>query len=425
MLHHDLRQLEERGESIRVGMTGGGWMGSGFMTQVKYVPGMEVCVVADEDPEKALDACVSCGVRREDILETTDAGKASDAVARGKTVVTGDLKLASTLEAIDVVTDVTPSPRTGAETARAGIENGKTVVLVNIETDVCVGRALKTLARERNVLYSVSSGDEPGCLMELWDFVNTLGYEPVVIGKGKNNPLDHRATPETVAEAAARDGKDPAQVASYVDGTKTMFEMACAANATGCMPMRRGMIGPEADLDTVSDVFALTADGGIATAPYSVDFVQGSAMAGGVFITARVADARIQEDLRYLKIGSGKYVTLFRPYHLWFLEAPISLARAHLYGQRTLVPLDEPVAEVMTVAKKSLRAGEILDDFGGYCFYGVIDRSGEAAALNALPAGFAPGAKLVNPVWKDKIITLDDVELDETSDLVKLRRMQD
>jgi len=129
--------------------------------------------------------------------------------------------------------------------------------------------------------------------------------------------------------------------------------------------------------------------------------------------------------LKYLKVGSGKYFTFFRPFHLWFLEAPISFARAHLYRQTTLVPLDEPVADVMTVAKKTIKAGENLDNFGGYTFYGIIDRAGEARKLNALPVGLAPGARMKRDVWKEKVITWDDVELDGSSTLVRLRRMQD
>lgn len=39
--------------------------------------------------------------------------------------------------------------------------------------------------------------------MELWDFVCALAYEPVVIGKGKNNPLNPAATPGTVRDSAA------------------------------------------------------------------------------------------------------------------------------------------------------------------------------------------------------------------------------
>jgi predicted homoserine dehydrogenase-like protein len=261
--------------------------------------------------------------------------------------------------------------------------------------------------------------------MELYDFVGSLGYELIVIGKGKNNPLNPAATPDTVAESARRADKDPFQVASYVDGSKTMFEMTCAANATGCIPMQRGMTGPEATLETVSEIFALEEDGGITKFSGAVDFVQGSSMAGGVFVTVRVEDERIRSDLQYLKVGKGKYFTFFRPYHLWFLEAPISIAQAYLHRQTTLVPLDRPVAESMTIAKRDLKPGERLDDFGGYTFHGVMDRAEVAHELNALPVGLAPGAEVLRPVATGEIVTWDDVQLDEDSVVVKLRRQQD
>jgi predicted homoserine dehydrogenase-like protein len=274
-------------------------------------------------------------------------------------------------------------------------------------------------------LYTVSSGDEPGCLMEMYDFVTSLGYEVMAIGKGKNNPLNISATPDTVAESAAKADKDPYQVASYVDGTKTMFEMTCAANATGCVPIQRSMTGPEADTTTVSQIFALQEDGGICPHPGIVDFVQGPTMSGGVFVTVRIGDERIAADLNYLKVGKGKYFTFFRPYHLWFLEAPISIARAHLYKEVWLAPLDEPVAENMAVAKRDLAPGDVLDTFGGYTFHGVMDRASVYAETNALPVGLAPGAKIVKPVARGDFITWDDVALDENSTVIKLRREQD
>ncbi len=425
MLQRDLLKRQAEGRPIRLGVSGAGWMGSGFVAAVKHVPGMQVCVLADEDTRCAWDALVSTGVDRQDIVEADSPGAAMDALRAGRRVVTGSYSLAAELDAVDLVVDVTPSPAVGAETAYAGIRHGKDVVLVNIEADVTVGRILKKMAAEAGVLYTVSSGDEPGCLMELYDFVTSLGYEPIVIGKGKNNPLDPRATPDTVAEAARRANKDAYQTASYVDGTKTMFEMTCAANATGCRPMQRGMIGPEADLHTVSRLFALEEDGGLTRFPGAVDFVQGSAMAGGVFITVRIEDERIRSDLEYLKVGKGRYYTFFRPYHLWFLEAPISIARAHMYRQPWLVPLDRPTADVMTAAKRALVPGERLDQFGGYTFYGVMDAAEEAARLNALPAGLATGARVVKPVAAGAIVTWDDVELDESQTVVRLRREQD
>lgn len=425
MLSEDLARRHAEGRPIRVGVSGAGWIGSGFVAQVAHMQGMQVKVLADANTQSARDAFLKTGLAPDDLVETDSPGAAEDALRAGKRVFTGSYGLAARLESIDIIADVTPSPAIGAETAMACIQNGKDIVLVNIEADVTVGRILSRLAREAGVLYTVSSGDEPGCLMELWDFVTALGYEPVVIGKGKNNPLDPSANPRTVAESARRADKDPFQVASYVDGTKTSFEMACAANATGCRPMRRGMCGPQADLESVSRIFALEEDGGITKFPGAVDFVQGSAMAGGVFITVRIDDRRLQDDLQYLKVGSGKYYTFFRPYHLWFLEAPLSVARACLYRQATLVPLDRPVADVLTFAKRDLHPGERLDDFGGYTFYGMIDTAEEARRANALPIGLAPGATIMRPLPAGAVITWDDVQLDESSLVVRLRRRQD
>ena len=185
------------------------------------------------------------------------------------------------------------------------------------------------------------------------------------------------------------------------------------------------MIGPDATLENVSEIFALEEDGGLTKFPGAIDFVQGSAMAGGVFVTVKVNQPRIRDDLQYLKVGKGNYFTFFRPYHLWFIEAPISIAKAHLYKETTLVPRDEPVAESMTMAKKGLKPGDRLDTFGGYTFYGLMDRADQAKRFNALPTGLAPGAAVVRAIPKDQVITWDDVLLDESSTVVKLRRNQD
>lgn len=425
MIRHELLKRQAENRPIRVGASAVDWMGSGFVHAMQGVPGMRLDLVADENTGAACEALIGAGVPAEQIVETHDPGEATDAIRAGKRVITGDYTLAAKVEPLDIVADATWSPAIGADTALAGIQNGKDVVLINIEADVTVGRILKQKAAEAGVLYTVSSGDEPGCLMELYDFVTSLGYEVMAIGKGKNNPLNPSATPDDVAESAARADKDPYQVASYVDGTKTMFEMTCAANATGCLPIKRSMTGPEADLSTVSQIFALEEDGGICPHPGIVDFVQGPAMSGGVFVTVRIGDQRIADDLNYLKVGKGKYFTFFRPYHLWFLEAPISIARAHLYREVWLAPLDEPVAENMAVAKRDLSPGDTLDTFGGYTFHGVMDRAAVCAETKALPVGLAPGAKVVRPVERGAFITWEDVELDENSTVVRLRREQD
>ena len=198
-MRNELLKLEAEGRPIRVGASGSGWMGSGFVAAMKHVPGMEVVVLVDQDTAAARQAFLAAGYPADLVVEASAPGPAMDAIRAGKRVVTGSYTLAVQLEAVDIVTDATPSPASGAEMAYAGISHGKDVVLINIEADVTVGRRLKKLAQEASVLYSVSSGDEPGCLMELYNFVTMLGYEVIVIGKGKNNPLNPAATPDTVA----------------------------------------------------------------------------------------------------------------------------------------------------------------------------------------------------------------------------------
>ena len=425
MIYKELQKRETEGNPIRVGASAIEWMGSGLIAAFAHVPGMQISAVANQDVEEGIAGLIAAGIPRDQIVESNNLGEINDAILEGKRIVTPDPRLLSQIDILDIVTDSTWSPAIGAEVANSCINNGKDVVLVNIEADVTVGHILKKKAAEAGVLYSVSSGDEPGCLMELYDYVKSIGYEVITIGKGKNNPMNTSATPEMVAESAAKADKDPVQVASYVDGTKTMFEMTCASNATGCKPMQRGMIGPEASLDNVSKIFALEDDGGISKFPGNIDFVQGPSMSGGVFVTVRVKDERIQADLNYLKVGSGKYFTFFRHYHLWFLEASISIAKAHLFKQVWLEPLDEPVADVTAVAKRDLKTGDVLERFGGYTSFGVMDLATEARKVNALPIGISPGAVMKRPVDAGKIITWDDVTLDEESTVVRLRREQD
>jgi predicted homoserine dehydrogenase-like protein len=87
--------------------------------------------------------------------------------------------------------------------------------------------------------------------------------------------------------------------------------------------------------------------------------------------------------------------------------------------------LDAPVADVMTVAKRDLSSGEQLERFGGYTSYGLMDEASATRQQNALPVGLSPGARMRRSVKAGDVITWDDVDLDENSTVVKLRRQQD
>ena len=63
------------------------------------------------------------------------------------------------------------------------------------------------------------------------------------------------------------------------------------------------------------------------------------------------------------------------------------------------------MAEVITTAKRNLKPGDKLGDFGGNTFYGQIDWAETAAALGALPVGSVPGVLVINPVAAREIIS--------------------
>src|ERR1019366_7423885 len=63
-----------------------------------------------------------------------------------------------------------------------------------------------------------------------------------------------------------------------------------------------------------------------------------------------------------------------------------------------------------SVAKRDLRAGELLDGIGGFCTYGLIDNAKAARAYSALPISLSEGCILSRDVPKDEVISLDDVE---------------
>jgi predicted homoserine dehydrogenase-like protein len=411
-LRNKLEGLSQAGTPIRVGLVGAGQMGRGFVAQVSGIPGMEVVAAADVDAERALAAFREAGSEPVEGLNGSPERPA---------VTTDAVELARS-ESVDVVVEATGVPEVGARVAYEAIHNGKHVVMLNVETDVTVGAVLARMAKSAGVVYTGSAGDEPGAIMELYDFARSLGFDVIVAGKGKNNPLDVSATPESLAEEAEQKRMNPKMLASFVDGTKTMVEMAAVANATGFSPDTPGMHGPEeTDPNRLGEVFSLADEGGLLSGYHTVDYVRG--VAPGVFVVVRSEEGPVRETLRYLGQGAGPNHVFYRPYHLTSLETPISVARAAVYGEPTIVPLSAPTAEVVAVAKRNLKAGEKLAGIGSADYYGRVYRVEEASGM--LPLGLASGARTTRPVARGEVITRSGVELVEESLVVALRGLQD
>jgi predicted homoserine dehydrogenase-like protein len=287
-----------------------------------------------------------------------------------------------------------------------------------------VGPLLARLARTAGVIYTIGAGDEPGAIKELYDFATSLAFKVVAAGKGKNNPLDREATPESLKKIALSRDMNPKMLTEFVDGSKTMIEMAALANATGLVPDIRGMHGPQCSIKELSSVFALRDKGGILSQDGVIDYALGD-IAPGVFVVISTDNPHLKKDLDYLMMGSGPNYLLYRPYHLANIEVPISIARAILYREPTLKAEESLIAEVITMAKKNLRVGEELDGIGGYTVYGSIEKAGIAKKEKLLPLGLVQGAIMRDNISQGEYITYGNVELDSSSFLLNLRKIQD
>ncbi|WEX09534.1 NAD(P)H-dependent oxidoreductase [Chelativorans sp. AA-79] len=422
------RDLEERansGKPVRIGLIGSGEMGTDIVARVAHMRGIEIGAISELRPEAALIA-VEIAYREDGHATAVDSALAmTRAIEAGKIAVTPDASRIIESDLIDVVVDATGVPAVGAEIGLRAMEHGKHLVMMNVEADVTIGAYLKSEADRLGVTYSLGAGDEPSACMELIEFVSAMGHPIVAAGKGKNNPLNICAVPDDYAEEARRRNMNVRMLVEFVDGSKTMVEMAAIANATGLVPDRPGMHGPSATLGELNRTLIPERDGGILSRSGVVDYSIGKGVAPGVFVIAEMSHPRIRERMEDLKMGEGPYFTFHRPYHLTSLEVPLTCARVVLHGKADMVPLARPVAEVCAVAKKDLKPGDKLDAIGEYSYRAWIMQAGEARAAKAVPCGLLEGGRVLKPVGKGELLTYENAAPPAGSKIAELRARQD
>lgn len=426
-MNYKLQELEKAKTPILAGIVGAGQMGRGMVGQMMSMKGMRPAVVVDIVLSNAKDAYNHAGLTENKdyaVAETIEEG--NRLLAEGKFVATTNNELATKCAAIHCAVDATGVPEVGAKVAIDAINNKKHIVMLNVETDVCIGHILYKLASNAGVVYTGSAGDEPGAVMELFDFADALGFEVRVIGKGKNNVIDYDCTPETVAEEARRKGASPKMICAFKDGTKTMVEMTAMANATGFLPDVMGAHGAAGTVKELPDVLSLKSEGrgGVLNSYGVVEYING--VAPGVFIIIASSQPDIQHELQYLSMGAGPNYCLYRPYHLTSLETPLTVAKACIDHVPSIVPRAGLIAETGTVAKVDLKVGQKLDGIGGFTVRGTFIKADEAREKRVLPMGLVnKNTVMVRDVKKGELVTYDDVSLDESSLMLQLRKLQD
>lgn len=421
------RKLYERalnGNPVLVGLVGAGQMGKEIVCQIAQMQGMEIMIVVDLNTETCLNAYKAAGYDGE-IVVSNDLREVNAALAAGKRVAATDFEVAIKADLIDSVIDATGNPFVGAQVALTCFNYKKHIVMMNVECDITVGPILRQMAENAGVVYSLTAGDEPGSIIEVYRFAKALGFRIVAAGKGKNNPLNIYAKPDDPEwkKKAEDRNMQVRMLIEFVDGSKTMVEMCAVSNATGLVPDIRGMHGPKCNIEDLKTVFSLKKQGGILEREGVVDFGIGN-INPGVFVIVTTDNETLKEGLIQRDMGLGPNYLLLRPYHLCSCETPITVAQGVLYGESTGHPNKYLTSECLTIAKKDLKKGEVLDGIGEYCYRGSIDLYEVARDGNMLPLGLAKGCRMTQDVPIDTVLTYDMVEVPD-SVLYNLRKIQD
>lgn len=426
------RWQDEHQRPIRVGLVGAGDFGAGIVYQTAKMKGIEVSVLSDLTPKKAVEAYRNAGYAADDVTVADTPSSIAKGIEAGRKVVVEDGMLIPE-SAVDVTVDSTGYPDFGAYFAYSSIQNGKHVVMVNLEADMVVGPILSTLAEKAGVVYTESDGDQPSLIKGLVDWAQALGFEVIAAGKGSHvYPRYNEAETGKLYDHIDR---------SFMDGTKSQEEMGCVANMTGFVPDTPGMHKLSMTLDKVPGVYCPKEDGGILSRRGVVEVVNCITedstdidehviepyLQGGVFIVVTSDNPKIMEYLRR-KNGfmdpTGRYALIFRPHHLVGVEAPMTILKAVLYHEATGCVRAKPVVDVVAVAKRDIRKGELLNGVGGETVKGLIVEWPEASMNGYLPYGMADGVNVKASVPKGAILTYDMLERQGQSFLWHLRGLQ-
>jgi predicted homoserine dehydrogenase-like protein len=378
-----------------------------------------VVAISNRTISQAARAYAEAGVDTYNTVDTVS--QLEESIAKGQYAITDNAQLLCQADGIECIIEATGDVEFSADVAINAIRHQKHIVLMNAELDATLGPILKVHADKAGVVVTNGDGDQPGVIMNLYRFVKSIGCRPVMVGNIKGM-LDKYRTPETQAKFAAENNLTPNMATSFADGTKLCMENNVVANATGFKVGQRGMYGPEcAHAKDAIDLFPMDQmmNGGL------TDYILGAEPGPGVFVLGYNDHPTRRGYMKTLKMGDGPLYAFYVPYHLPHLEVPLSAARAVLFGDAVTAPVGAPVCDVITVAKRDLKAGEKLDGIVGFTCYGTIENYDVSSAEELLPMGLSEGFVLNKDIPKDQAIGYKDIGAPQERTCDLLRKEQD
>ena len=436
-LHAKLLEREAAGRPVTVGVIGAGKFGTMYLAQARLTAGTHIVGVADLDVARARHQLKTANWP--DALYA--ASSLDDAHARRATFITDNADALIADPRIEVIVEATGVPGAGIAHCMRAIDNGKHIVMVNVEADAVAGPLLARKAKAAGVVYSLAWGDQPALICEQVDWARAAGFKVIAAGKGtRYEPHYHQSNPDNVWDILDRylnitDRKsiNPKMFNSFVDGTKSGIEMTAVCNATGLRPQSDGLHFPPATRFELADICKPKAEGGTLESE-GVTEVTSSVYRDGTDVPHHLAlgtyvvfegetdyARRCFKEYAMLPDKSGKYAALYRPIHMIGLELGISVASCALRHEPTGAP-NAFRSDVVATAKKNLKAGEMLDGEGGFCVWGKQTPADVSLDRGLLPLGLAHDVKLKTDIAEGAPVRWSDVDYDSGDIAVKVRR---
>ena len=425
-LHNAISKRVDENNPVKVALIGAGKFGSMFLSQVPTTAGLEVAVIADLKPENAIKACKNVGWSNELIKKTKFVDEAIKAI---------------NLAEVDVVIEATGFPAAGIEHARQAFQNGKHIIMVNVEADVLAGAALVKEAKSAGVIYSMAYGDQPALTAEIVEWARASGFNVTSAGKGtRYQPVYHQSTPDTVwdyyglsHEEAKKAGMNPKMFNSFLDGTKSGLEMAAIANACDLKVPTNGLLFPPCGMDDLANILKPKKYGGLLEENGQVEVVSSLERDGrpvfkdlrwGVYAVLEAPNDYAASCFKQYGMNTddtGQFSAMYKPFHLIGMELNISIFSAALLNQAT-GQTQKFTGDVVSTSKRNLKKGEILDGEGGSTVWGKLVSSNLSLSIEALPIGLAHSVKLKNDVKQNEIVKWSDVEFSLNDPAIAYRR---
>ena len=436
-LYAKLLERETAGRPVTVGVIGAGKFGTMFLSQARLTRGMHVAGVADLDVARARSQLKTAGWP-----DGAYAAKSLDDAHKTRaTAITDSAEALIADPRIEVIVEATGVPGAGIFHCLKAIENGKHIVMVNVEADAVAGPLLARKAKSAGVVYSLAWGDQPALICEHVDSIRAAGFKVICAGKGtRYEPHYHKSNPDNVWDIldkylniSDRKSINPKMFNSFVDGTKSGIEMTAVSNATGLVPQSDGLHFPPATRFELADVCKPKNDGGTLEES-GVTEVTSSVYRDGRDVPHHLAlgtyvvfegetdyARRCFKEYAMLPDKSGRYAALYRPIHMIGLELGVSVASAALRKEPTGAPTGFR-SDVVATAKRGLKAGEMLDGEGGFCVWGKQTPADVSLRDQLLPLGLAHNVKLKRDVPEGGALKWADVAYDPNDSAVKMRR---